>query len=95
MNVHWSDDALDDLASLRAYIAQDNPQAALQTALSIIQSVEELLPLHPHAGRPGRVSGTRELVIAGTPYVVPYRVRNDRIEVVRVYHGARRWPERF
>jgi toxin ParE1/3/4 len=43
-------------------------------------------------GRPGRVPGTREFVIARTPYVVPYRVRGDAIEILRVYHGARLWP---
>ena len=46
-------------------------------------------------GRPGRVPGTRELVIAQTPYVVPYLVQGAAIQILRVYHGARRWPEGF
>jgi toxin ParE1/3/4 len=79
MIVGWTDEALDDLAQLRAYISRDNPAAALRVTLAIIQRVEELLPDHPYTGRPGRVSGTRELVIQRTPYIVPYRVRNDRI----------------
>ena len=49
----------------------------------------------PAAGRPGRVSGTRELVVPGTRYIVAYRVRNNVLEVLRVMHGARSWPERF
>ena len=46
-------------------------------------------------GRPGRVPGTRELVIPGTPYIVPYRVQGEAIQILRVYHSARRWPESF
>jgi toxin ParE1/3/4 len=55
----------------------------------------ELLAQHPGLGRPGRVEGTRELVIANTPYVVPYRVRNNGVEVLRVFHGTRKWPQKF
>jgi toxin ParE1/3/4 len=95
MIVHWSDEALDDLAQLRAYISRDNPAAAARLTLAIIQSVEKLLPDYPHIGRPGRVPGTRELVIQRTPYIAPYRVISDRIEILRVYHSARRWPETF
>jgi toxin ParE1/3/4 len=46
-------------------------------------------------GRPGRVTGTRELVVDGTPYILPYRVRNRVVQILRVLHGARRWPQRF
>ncbi len=95
MIVVWSDEALDDLVALRAYISQDNPTAAARIALAIIQNVEDMLPDHPHVGRPGRVPGTREFVIPRTPYIVPYRVRNNRIEILRVYHAARQWPDRF
>ena len=55
----------------------------------------ELLADQPGLGRAGRVSGTRELVVARTPYVVPYRVKGEVIEALRVYHGAQRWPERL
>jgi toxin ParE1/3/4 len=95
MIVEWSPQAIADLAALRATIAEDNPAAAQRVALHIIRNVEELLAANPSIGRSGRVSGTRELVIPQTPYIVSYRVRNNRIEVLRVYHGARKWPERF
>jgi toxin ParE1/3/4 len=95
MIVGWSSEAIDDLAALRVYISQDDPAAAERITLEIIQSVEELLPDHPHIGRAGRVPGTRELVIPRTPYIVPYQVRNNRIQILRVYHSARRWPEKF
>ena len=95
MIIVWSPQAVADLAALRAYIAEDNKAAAQRTALHIIRNIEELLSDNPGIGRPGRVPGPRELVIPKTPYIVPYRVRDNRIQVLRVYHGARKWPERF
>ncbi|HEY4775896.1 MAG TPA: type II toxin-antitoxin system RelE/ParE family toxin [Xanthobacteraceae bacterium] len=95
MNIIWSPQAIDDLASVRAYIAQDDPAAARRVVLHIVRTIEQLLPDNPHLGRPGRVPGTREFVIAKTPYIVPYRVHRGLLQILRVYHGARRWPERF
>ncbi len=93
MTIVWSPEAIEDLASLRAYIAEDNPDAARRIVLRIIHDIERVLPINPHMGRPGRVSGTRELVIPQTSYIVPYRVRGDTIQILRAYHGARRWPD--
>ena len=109
MIIVWSPEAIDDLAALRAYIAEQDPDAALRTALHILHNVEMLLPANPQMGRPGRVPGTRELVIPRTLFIVPYRVENieawpaptvgtrqaQTIQVLRVYHGARRWPDKF
>jgi toxin ParE1/3/4 len=95
MIVRWSTEATKDLASLRAYIEKDNPGAAKKTATLILKSVDTLLVENPRMGRPGRVPGTRELVIKGTPYIVPYRLQGRVIQVLGVYHGARRWPESF
>jgi toxin ParE1/3/4 len=64
-------------------------------ALRIIDMVEKLLSENTDIGRPGRVPGTRELVIAKTPFVVPYRFQGETLQILRVLHGARRWPERF
>ncbi len=94
MQIRWFSRALDDLIFLRAYIAKDNPGAADQVALRIIESTEQLVA-HPAMGRPGRVAGTRELVVAGTPYLMPYRVRGEVVEILRVLHAAQRWPEKF
>jgi toxin ParE1/3/4 len=82
------------LANLNAearYIAEDNPAAAERT-ISLISDAVERLKHHPAMGRPGRVAGTRELVVSGTPYIVPYRVKDHGVEVLRVFHGARKWP---
>jgi toxin ParE1/3/4 len=94
MQIKWHRQARQDLRHLRAYIAEDNPQAAASVARSILQAVERL-PENPAIGRPGRVMGTRELVVAGTPYLVPYRVMGDVIVILRVLHGAQQWPDRF
>jgi toxin ParE1/3/4 len=89
----WSPEAIDDLAALRAYIEQDDPAAAQRLTFRIIKNVERLLPNNPEIGRPGRVPGTRELVIPKPPFIVPYRLVGNTIQILRVFHGARRWPE--
>jgi len=91
----WSPEAIADLAALRAYIEQDDAAAARRVALHIVRNVQALLSQNPEMGRPGRVPGTRELVVPQTPYIVPYRIRSKTIEVLRVFHAARRWPEGF
>jgi toxin ParE1/3/4 len=95
MTLIWSPESIHDLISLRAYISEADPAAAKRVALRILSSVEHLLAENPKLGRPGRVPGTRELVIGDTPYIIPYRVRGTTLEIVRVYHSARRWPERL
>jgi toxin ParE1/3/4 len=91
----WSPEAIDDLAALRAYIEQDDPAAARRVVLRIIENVETLLPDNPEIGRPGRVPGTRELVIPRAPFIVPYRLVGSTLQILRIYHGARRWPDAF
>jgi toxin ParE1/3/4 len=62
--------------------------------LSLVASLDALRD-HPNLGKPGRLTGTRELVVGGTPYVVPYRGLGDDVEILAVFHGARRWPDGF
>ena len=95
MNIVWSPEAIQDLISLRAYVAEESPAGARRIIMRILHGVEYLLPDNPHLGRPGRVPGTRELVIPQTPYIVPYRLQGEAIQILRVYHGSRRWPESF
>jgi toxin ParE1/3/4 len=68
---------------------------ARRVVLHLIQNVEQLLPDNRQIGRAGRVPGTRELVVPRTPYIVPYRIQRTTIQILRVYHGARRWPDSF
>jgi toxin ParE1/3/4 len=95
MTLTWSHESIHDLISLRMVISQDDPAAAKRVALHILYCAEHLLTENSRIGSPGRVLGTRELVIPKTPYIVPYRVCGSTIEIVRVFHSSRRWPERL
>ena len=93
MKLYWSHGAIEDLKHLRAYIARDNPFAAAdEIAKTVLQAVERLRRF-PSMGRPGRVPDTRELVVPGTPLVIPYTVTERGVEIIAVLHGARMWPE--
>ena len=91
MRIEWSERAGRDLRAVRRYIAQANPQAARAVALTILEAVERLAEF-PASGRPGRLPNTRELVVPGTPFIIPYRVSAEVVEILAVIHGARRWP---
>ena len=92
MTIVWSPRAIEHLAHLREYIARDNPNAAKRIASALLEAIERLAQL-PNLGRPGRVAGTRELVVPGAPYIIPYRLRGDRLEVVAVFHARQKWPK--
>jgi toxin ParE1/3/4 len=94
VRVKWLRRALANLSAEAEYIAKDSPSAAEHVITSIVDSIERLRK-YPAMGRPGRVIGTRELVISGTPYIIPYRVRGDMVEILRVFHGTRKWPNHF
>ena len=82
------------LEDIRERIAADNPEAATRVVSRIRTAVQRLVT-SPGIGRPGRVAGTRELVIPGTPYIVPYQIAGDIVQVITVLHSAQRWPDRF
>ncbi|MBS0351890.1 MAG: type II toxin-antitoxin system RelE/ParE family toxin [Proteobacteria bacterium] len=92
MQIQWTKGASKNLKQVEEYIAQDNPRAAVETVLKIIKSVELLVP-QPAIGRVGRMIDTRELVVSGTPYIVPYRVKEGKVQILRVLHGAMEWPK--
>lgn len=94
MDIYFSPEAEQDLAEIFDFILEDNPDAA-QGMLIRIQNTINNLAEHPHLGRAGRIPKTRELVIADTPFIVPYQVSRNRLEILRVYHAARKWPEDF
>ena len=82
------------IEDIHEQIAVDNPVAAARMVHRIRTAVKRLARF-PALGRPGRVAGTRELVITGTPYIVPYRVKGDVVQVITILHTAQRWPDRF
>lgn len=94
MRVAWTSPALRDLEAIGDFIARDNPIAAAKIVARILDQTE-LLALHSRIGRKGRIKGTRELVVTDTPFIVAYRVSDDRVEVLAAFHGARLWPNRF
>ena len=94
MRLVWSAQALEDLQQVREYIAADSQGAAARTARRL-RDAAKLLVSHPEIGRAGRVSSTRELVVSGTPYLLPYRMHRGQIEILAILHSARRWPDNF
>lgn len=75
-----------------AYIADRSPSGAARVERRIRESLETLI-LFPLGGRPGRIEGTRELVVTRTPYVICYRVVGDEIQLLFMQHGRQQWPE--
>jgi toxin ParE1/3/4 len=94
MEIVWREVALNSLERARAYIAQDNPAAAARVHERILSAVRNLADI-PNMGRPGRIEDTRELVVAGTPYIVAYTVLDNQVSIIAVQHSAQKWPERF
>ena len=94
MQIIWLKTALKNLNEIAEYIAQESPQAASQ-AVEAIETQVNLLATQPSMGRSGRVLGTRELVISNTHYLVPYRIKNNTVEILRVFHTSRRPPQNW
>ena len=93
MHVVWSQTALDQLEAIADHVARHSPTAAYDLADTVTERTSRLAD-NPLIGRGGRVAGTRELVLAGTAYIVVYEV-GERVDVLAVMHGAREWPEDF
>lgn len=94
MRIRWVPLAEQDLEAAYDYVQQDNKNAARRLVKHILSGVS-MLGRHPLAGREGRVRGTRELVVAGTPYVIAYRIHREEIQILAILHRARRWPTTF
>ncbi|TDR80092.1 type II toxin-antitoxin system RelE/ParE family toxin [Paludibacterium purpuratum] len=91
MQVRWLKQAIRNLAKEVDHIAAENPSAARSLTKAIRESTNNLMTF-PAQGRPGRVPGTRELVVDGTPYLIPYRVKGDVVQILRVFHIRRKLP---
>jgi toxin ParE1/3/4 len=94
MRVRWTTPARKQFIAAHEYIAEENRAAASRAADQIWESTQ-MLARHPMAGKEGRVAGTRELVISGTPFVVAYRIEKNEVRILAVLHAAREWPEEF
>jgi len=94
MKIKWLKTALKNLDQEAEYIAEDNPVAAAKIVKQIIHTVG-LLSSNPSMGRTGRIHGTRELVIDHISYIIPYRIRGNNVEILRVFHTSRRPPAKW
>lgn len=90
MRVRWTTDAADDLERICDYVARDRPEAARRLALGVLRTIDGLRTF-PNRGRPGRVQGTRELVLA-RPFFAVYEVAEEQVQILRILHGAQQWP---
>jgi plasmid stabilization system protein ParE len=89
--IDWLHLALQDMRECAEHIAQDDPETARLVVVRIWQEGQSLCSL-PDRGRPGRVPGTRELVLQGLPYFLAYRVKGKTVQILRVIHTSRQWP---
>lgn len=92
MRLEWSTFAMADRNAIFDYIEADSSKAAVAVDDRIKEQVETLAQF-PASGRPGRIEGTRELVISRTPYIVAYRINANTVRILRVLHGSQRWPD--
>jgi toxin ParE1/3/4 len=90
--VIWSSEARGQLLDLDTYLSERSEDAASQMIFRVYSAIGTLEDF-PEVGRPGRVAGTRELVVSGTPYLVMYRIVKSQIHILAVLHGAQKWPE--
>ena len=93
MNLRWLRGALSNLESIRAFCIIENLESEATRQLLRIKKTIEQLQTFPELGRPGRVEGTRELVINKTPFIAIYRISKDNIEILRVLHTSQSWPQ--
>ena len=87
IRLRWTPQPASDLEGVRDYLQENRPELAQPTVMKLYHGVRRLKTT-PRLGRPGRVSGTRELVFAPLPYIAVYRLRDEAVEILHIYHGA-------
>ncbi|MDK2407957.1 type II toxin-antitoxin system mRNA interferase toxin, RelE/StbE family [Aphanizomenon sp. PH219] len=92
MRVKWLRQALRNLKQAHNYVFPENPTAAQELILKI-QNAANQLENYPFMGKSGRVDGTRELIISNSPYMIIYRVKEETVEILRILHTSKRYPE--
>jgi toxin ParE1/3/4 len=91
MRIRWTLAAAADLEHIKDYLSEHYPHLAQSTVLELYETIPSL-KVSPHRGRIGREGGTRELVLTRLPYIVAYRVKEQDIEVLHIYHAAQQRP---
>lgn len=91
MRIEWLPAAVANRDHQLAYIGERDPGAAIVMG-DAVEAAVAYLAAHPFIGRLGRVPGTREWVVSGTPFVMVYRVETEAVVILRLLHGAQQWP---
>lgn len=91
MRLRWTPAAAEDLEHIKDYLAEHHPQFAQSTIIELYESIRSL-KISPRLGRVGREEETRELVLTRLPYIVAYRIKEQAIEVLHIFHGAQNRP---
>jgi toxin ParE1/3/4 len=91
MELRWTEEAASDLEDITDYLFENTPERAADLIRGLYSAPEALLTF-PHLGRPGKKTGTRELVLSPLPYIVVYQLSGEAIHIVRILHGAQKWP---
>ena len=92
--LRWTRRALRRLELISDFIAQEN-SATADSVNERLRSATEKLRAYPALGRPGRIPGTRELVLTDIPDIIAYRVTEAKIEMLTIIHTSQRWPEKL
>ena len=92
MQVQWTEKAKNRLEEIEAYVARESPAAAKNIILAIIKKTAAQLSKYPESGKPGRLTGTRELLFSDSPYLVVYTVRHNTLTILTIFHTARNFP---
>ena len=95
MKLKWTKQALSDIEGIDEFIKNESSVEVSKRIIKTIQTSVKTLKEFPHLGRAGRSPDTRELIIPNTTYIVPYRVRDQELQILAVFHASRRWPETF
>ncbi len=91
MQLRWTEEAAADLEHITDYLFQNAPRRAAEIVRGIYNAPAALLTF-PYRGRAGKKEGTRELVLSSLPYIVVYQITGEVIHIVRILHGAQKWP---
>ncbi|MBL4743561.1 MAG: type II toxin-antitoxin system RelE/ParE family toxin [Cycloclasticus sp.] len=89
MKIVWAEPAREDLLEIFEYIAEENPSAS-RALLAEIKERVSVLQNNPQLGRKGRVEGTRELILSGTSYILPYKIKNGDVQILAVFHTSKK-----
>jgi toxin ParE1/3/4 len=92
VQVQWTEKAKNRLEEMEAYVARESPAAAKNIILAIIKKTAVQLSKYPESGKPGRLTGTRELLFSDSPYLVVYTVRHNTLTILTIFHTAQNFP---